>query len=367
MKEIRMWKIDHSKQKIDMEQIPNVANVETENLLEEIITVHPEMLMEDLKLIGRQTDTVGGPLDLLGVDGDGNPVVFELKKGKLTREAVAQIIDYSSFLSSLDSKEFSDHISSRSGKNGIDKIEDFRSWYQEQFGRLFVNMQKPRMVLVGLGADEKTKRMVSFLSESALDISLTTFHGFKKGNDLFLSKQIEVSSEATLTQGVTKTGNLEKLKMNVKKFLVEDYYYDVSSFLREQFPHAYEWPNPGGFSYAFQELTESGNSSLRVYVALYINESHAGSVEMYFHKRAIESAPEAFQDLKKSKSIKINAKNDGGCYALLNSLDYWQKHQHLFETLCPAISSGWKAKLEQQRNEEFEAVEDAETGESDVL
>jgi hypothetical protein len=41
------------------------------------------------------------------------------------------------------------------------------------------------MVLVGLGADEKTKRMALFLSESDLDISLTTFHGFKKGEDVF--------------------------------------------------------------------------------------------------------------------------------------------------------------------------------------
>ena len=42
-----------------------------------------------------------GPLDLLGIDQDGDLIVFELKRGTLTREAVAQIIDYASYLDSL--------------------------------------------------------------------------------------------------------------------------------------------------------------------------------------------------------------------------------------------------------------------------
>ena len=55
--------------------------------------------MEPLTLVGRQTPTEGGPLDLLGVDGDGKLVVFELKRGTLLRDAVAQILDYASPIS----------------------------------------------------------------------------------------------------------------------------------------------------------------------------------------------------------------------------------------------------------------------------
>ena len=58
------------------------------------------MLMPGLKLVGRQTPTEGGPLDLLGVDEDGRLVVFELKREMLSREAVAQVIDYASYLDS---------------------------------------------------------------------------------------------------------------------------------------------------------------------------------------------------------------------------------------------------------------------------
>ena len=116
MKKIVLWKVkENNGQELDVEEIQSVQETKTENQLEEVITRCPDLLMEDLKLIGRQTETPGGPLDLLGVDSDGNLVVFELKRGTLTREAVAQIVDYSSHLATLEPKELSEHISSRSG------------------------------------------------------------------------------------------------------------------------------------------------------------------------------------------------------------------------------------------------------------
>lgn len=366
MKEIRLWRIDNTKKEIGIEKIPNVAEAETENMLEEVITQYPDLLMEDLKLVGRQTETAGGTLDLLGVDGDGNLVIFELKRGTLTRDAVSQIIDYSSYLASLDPKELVDHITLRSGNLGIEKIDDFFSWYQKRFGKAFSEVQKPRMVLVGLGADEKTKRMVSFLSDSDFDISLTTFHGFKRGNDIFLARQVEVSSPPPPTTDYSKKGNLEKLKMNVKKFLVENYYYDVSSFFRNQFPAAYEWPNPGGFSYGLPELTETGNLSNRVYVALYIFENHPGYIQVYLYKRAIEAAPNEFEKFKSSISAEINMKKDGSCDLWIKSPDNWQGLKKHFEALCPAIVAGWESRREQQTKDEFEAAEDIDTAGSEV-
>ena len=129
MKAIVLWKInEHGTCEMNVEKIQNVKETQTEKQLEEVITRCPELLMEDLKLIGRQTETSGGPLDLLGVDNDGRLVIFELKRGVLTREAVAQIIDYSSYLAALDPEELSEHISSRSGNLGIDKVDNFLVW-----------------------------------------------------------------------------------------------------------------------------------------------------------------------------------------------------------------------------------------------
>ena len=54
-----------------------------------------------------------------------------------------------------------------------------------------------RLFLVGLGADDRTERMVRFLAEnSGMDISLLTFHGFAYDGRTLLARQVEVEGAA---------------------------------------------------------------------------------------------------------------------------------------------------------------------------
>ena len=189
MEDIQIWSIDGSQ----VSQLELSGRMESEQLLEETLVSNPGLLLEDLTLVGRQTPTEGGPLDLLGVDGDGRLVVFELKRGTLSRDAVAQVIDYASDLDDMGLVVLADHISERSGEHGIEKIEDFQDWYiRRGFGEL-ESLKPLRMFLVGLGADDRTERMVKFLaSSSSMDISLLTFHGFDYDGKTLLAKQVEV-------------------------------------------------------------------------------------------------------------------------------------------------------------------------------
>ena len=172
MEEIKLWKISATfGEKPRAVTVDAIKQTDTERLLEEALATSPSLLLPNLQLIGRQSETPGGPLDLLGVDEDGRLVVFELKRGTLTRDAVAQAIDYASFLASLEPEQLCRHISDNSGKAGIDPIKDFAQWYQEGFQKPVSDMERPRVVLVGLGVDERAKRMVSFLAECELDIS----------------------------------------------------------------------------------------------------------------------------------------------------------------------------------------------------
>jgi len=104
MEEIRLWRVSGPKDSPTITDISSVAQTETEEMLEEALVKSPTLLSDGLKLVGRQIETPGGPLDLLGVDEDGRLVVFELKRGILTREAVAQIVDYASYLAELSAK-----------------------------------------------------------------------------------------------------------------------------------------------------------------------------------------------------------------------------------------------------------------------
>ena len=191
MEDIKLWELDGT------QATPLGSNnqLESEHLLEETLVQTPKLLMEDLTLVGRQTPAGGGALDLLGVDGDGKLVVFELKREKLSRVAVAQIIDYASYLDDMGLEALADHISERSGVHGIDKIEDFQEWYDNQgFGDL-ESLKPLRMFLVGLGADDTTERMVKFLAQnSGMDISLLTFHAFDYHGKTILAKQVEVDA-----------------------------------------------------------------------------------------------------------------------------------------------------------------------------
>jgi len=358
MKEIKLWEITIDEGSgVLASPVESIQKTETEQLLEEVIVRCPQLLMTELKLVGRQTETPGGPLDLLGVDGDGRLVVFELKRGNLTREAVAQVIDYASYLAELDPKELFKHISDRSGNLGIEKIDDFLSWYQEQFATSLSEPQKPRMVLVGLGADDRTRRMVSFFADSDIDISLITFHGFKRNGNTLLARQVEVEGkELSGVSGATKKDNLVKLKQKVSNLGIGSYYFDMAGFFREQL-NAYEWPNRGGFAYAFPELTESGSESYRVYISLYLHDSRPGGVEIRLHPRSVEAASESFAVFKRNLGNRIKIRTDRGAEIWIGSSSEWEELAQSFRELCPSIVEGWKRKraqrmaLEDQENE----------------
>ena len=126
MDEVKIWSVDGDS---NVEPLPRKGQTDTEELLEETLAKNPGMLLPGLRLVGRQTPTEGGPLDLLGVDSDGRLVVFELKRGTLSRDAVAQVIDYTSDLDSKSDVELAEHITANSGVGGTESIDDFEEWY----------------------------------------------------------------------------------------------------------------------------------------------------------------------------------------------------------------------------------------------
>lgn len=370
MKEIHIWEVEGENiSSIKVHPVENVAQTRTEQLLEEILVKRPDLLLPDLRLVGRQTDTPGGPLDLLGVDGDGRLVVFELKRGTLTRDAVAQVIDYASYLYELEAEELSVHISERSGKGGLPKIDNFLDWYTEQFARSFNNNHKPRLILVGLGADERARRMVSFLANSDLDVSLITFYGFKQDGKILLARQLEVEAKQQVTSSGQKTSNMEKLKERITRLAVSRYYPNIAKFFQDQLATAaYEWPNPSGFTYYLAEFTESGNQSNRAYVSLYLSDSKPGMVQIYFHARAIEAVLSADPNIKEqlSKILKISQSGYGELW--VKSLEDWTKHVEIFNNICAALVEGWRQKREAENSTvaAIETIEKSSLAEEDA-
>ena len=173
-------------------------------------------------------------MDLVGIDADGRVVVFELKRGTLTRDAVAQILDYVSDLATMEADEFARLIEKSSGAHGIPEIDDFNDWFRRQFPDApDFDPVRMRMALIGLGADERAKRIVNYLADKGIDIQLLTFHAFKKDGQLFIARQMETNEPARQPGGggPTKEENQRHLRQLAEQKRCWDLLEEVAQFI----------------------------------------------------------------------------------------------------------------------------------------
>ncbi len=183
-----IWEVDEATK--NAQRLEETGRAGTEALLEDIFIRNPAMLMPGLRLVGRQLPAASGNLDLLGIDQDGRLVVFELKRGNLTRRAVAQALDYASWLDSQDDGELRVRICENSGQGGIAKIDGFGTPCDND--RASANSLTPvRIVLVGLGADDSARRMVDWLAANGAAIELLTFMGYRCGDRMLLARRTD--------------------------------------------------------------------------------------------------------------------------------------------------------------------------------
>jgi len=253
-------------------ELESQRQMEAESLLEDTLVANPDLLMPGLKLVGRQTPTAGGPLDLLGVDRYGRLSLFELKRGALTREAVAQVLDYAADLEAMDLPELAGLLTRESGERGIDEIEDLEEWYGQQFGEQELTSLRPlRMFLVGLGIDERAERMVDFLANnSGMDITLITFHGFAYGGKTLFARQVHVEGvtapeSRSGSRYVSAAERKVRLDERVDEYGVSELFGTVRDMFRATWPDSRMNPGAVGLriklqkrSYARIDLWKAG-------------------------------------------------------------------------------------------------------------
>ena len=296
MDEIKMWAIDGTQ----ATPVSEKKMTESEEQLEEILVKNPEMLIPELTLVGRQMDAAGGKLDLLGVDSDGRLVLFELKRGMLPREAVAQIIDYASDLEDKGVDGLATHIADSSGERGIDKIENFKEWHAGKATSLDALLPL-RMFLVGLGVDDKTERMVDFLAKKGVDISLLTFHGFEQADGKMTLARLtqvaadddSVSNQSQPRKRVSKAEWREQLTKRAEEGNVRPLFTDVCDMFRKEFNQLTQDPNSLGVT-MYVPLRLSSNDSLSTAAVARVNPEQ-GQVRIVFYDRSVELCREDFR------------------------------------------------------------------------
>ena len=343
MDEIKIWTIDGS----GIKEIQPTGQTKSEQWLEENLVNRPELLMPGLTLVGRQTQTEGGPLDLLGVDSDGRLALFELKRGMLSRDAVAQVVDYASYLEGMRPDALADYIADRSGANGIEKIDDFEEWYIESTEAESLDSLIPlRMFLVGLGVDDRTERMVNFLANKGMDISLLTFYGFQQDGKTLLARQMRVEAadapELRPARRRPSTAELRNSLINrANEFGVNDLFNEVIDMFRQKWGDSSQ-PRNLGLTLRFRALAESGKRTTRAYARV---DPEPGQVRIVFYPNAVESCKDEFRPLLNEipyQTYPLNRKDEAleiqnTEIQFLLTADGWELHKEKLSGLAQAV------------------------------
>lgn len=358
MKRIQLWSVEQvesgAPRALNLEEM---ARTDTEQRLEELLVASPDLLIEGLNIVARQLPTDAGFPDLLGVDQDGRLVVLELKRGTLTRDAVAQVLDYGSDLGERDPEDLARLIEEHSGQAGITEIEDFLDWHSREYPNdAEVLKQTPRMILVGLGVDERAKRIVNFLAEAGVDIQLLTFHAFNLNGKLLLAKQVETVSPSTSRSGATgtsKQANLASLLALAEQHGVKDLLEEVADFIEKRVP-CYRWPGKTAFSFSLQERTETGSPTLRSYLTLYVHYWHKrGALLLTLAPRARDAAAEAVaRFVEEVPEATLRERFTGQPIQIEISKDSWDRIRGHLEELLRALVEGWQRRSAAEEAEE---------------
>ena len=354
MQAIQVWSVIRDGGAVQAHPLEEVSSAEQEALLEDILVASPDLLLPGVTLVGRQVPTDGGPLDLIGVDREGKLVVFELKRGTLTREAVAQVVDYVSDLATRSAEDVAHLLERHSGGRGIDPIPDFMDWYGREYPDVpEFEPNEARMILVGLGVDDRARRVVSYLAERGIDIQLLTFHGFRQGGHLFLARQVETKSPVRVgsTQALTKEGSRIRLHALAREMEALELLEDVADLVGARMPSAYRWPGKTAYSFSLQELTSEGRPTLRSYVTLYVHQKRKGCVSLTFSPSAFAVAPAAFSSALGVIEGAFDPEQRTIPFQVDISSDSWGRQRAPVENLLDEVVQGWAAKREAEEDE----------------
>jgi hypothetical protein len=152
--EIKVWQIIN--ETLEPIETSMVEEKRLEKDLENWVKTHPEILGENIIIIGEQVSTSAGVIDFLGIDGSGDLIIIELKRDKLGRDALAQAIDYASEIASWTIEDINEHIEK--------DLEDLLTDKNLDLEDLNIN-ENQKILLVGFSIDERLQRMIEWLSE----------------------------------------------------------------------------------------------------------------------------------------------------------------------------------------------------------
>ena len=161
-----IWKVSAAPEQLEEAALSN------EQILETMIVAEPRILSDEWMLIGRQENTgYGGRVDLVAIAPDASLVLIELKRDRTPREVVAQALDYAGWVEKLKPEDVVAMYSRFAPSK--DFTGDFKKRFGQPLDEESLN-QSHQIIIVASSLDDKTERIVSYLSGHDIPINVST-------------------------------------------------------------------------------------------------------------------------------------------------------------------------------------------------
>ncbi|MGN6544273.1 MAG: endonuclease NucS domain-containing protein [Aureliella sp.] len=189
------------------------TSMTTESRLEDILDHDIAIMDPKLLVVGRQVLTAFGKfVDLLAMDADGKLVVIELKRDRTPREVVAQLLDYGSWVRTLEDEDiaaiFEEYVHKYHPESAGTSLD-------QAFCKRFGVTEMPEtlnegheLVVVASELDDSTERIVNYLAdEYGAAINAVFFRFFRDGDREYLSRVWLIDPSEAEVKVVEKRGD----------------------------------------------------------------------------------------------------------------------------------------------------------------
>ncbi len=205
-----LWRLGDKADRIDFTAMPNEAR------LEDLVISDPAMIGLDLLVIARQVTAYNTRLDILAMDVTGDLHVIELKRDKTPRDAVAQLLDYGSWVRDLGHEEL----------GALHQAYANRA-LEESFAERFATSlpddinSHHHLVLVASELDAPSERIISYLSsEWGLPVNVVFFRYFVDGEREYLARTWLIEPQIVEDRAATSRSGRKREPWNGHDFYV---------------------------------------------------------------------------------------------------------------------------------------------------
>lgn len=164
-----------------------------EEIIRGWVAANPGLVGIDAMIIGSEVKTnTRNSLDLLAMDATGALIIIELKRDRMPRDVVAQVLDYASWVRTLTTSEVYDIAEKHLG-------DRLASAFRERFGEAIPDRLNAShsMLIVASEFDAASRRIVEYLSEEhGVGINTVFFNVFEADGREWLTTDFLLDQEA---------------------------------------------------------------------------------------------------------------------------------------------------------------------------